>query len=77
MNVAWLIHVLAQAKSQDLLGNKDYKETAWVVDEAELMHGGTGSIPAAPLQPTEYKNCSRMNSCSGSGMGLKVRSRAR
>ena len=61
-----------QAKSQEVLGNKDYTETCWVASETDLIAGNKCTPPTEPLQPAQYKGLRRKNKCSGQGMGLKV-----
>lgn len=61
-----------QEKSQGILGNKDFKETWWCHKLDDLTNGKKGSPPPKPLSAADYKGMFRKNSCSGSGMGMKV-----
>lgn len=63
-----------QEKSQELLGNKDFKETWWCSSLSDLANGKQGSPPQKLRAAAEYKSMFRKNSCSGSGLGLKVSS---
>ena len=65
-----------QAKSQELRGNRDYVETAWVSDMGELVEAEL--LPpaqrgkAAHRDVQTYEGRLRKTSCSSFGMGMKV-----
>jgi hypothetical protein len=55
-----------------VLGNKDVTETAWCGRLQDLEDGKQGTPPKEALRASDYKGLFRKNTCSGSGMGLKV-----
>lgn len=59
-------------KGHELLGSKDYTETPWCDRLEDLDGGKQGTPPKEALKAADYKGKFRKNSCTGSGMGLKV-----
>ena len=67
-------HLLSQAKSQEVRGNKDFVATPWVgsADEVEAAAKTANSAtPDQTLEASEYEGKLRKTTCNSFGMGMK------
>ena len=65
-----------QARSQEVRGNKDYVESPWLSDMAELAEAELAPPPphskAPQVDVRGFEGKLRKTSCSSFGMGMKV-----